>query len=63
MTKKILQNSASSKGSSQDEDVPLPEIETIRKLDTVATTRLSELSGNATPVERDAVAKLIGNQK
>jgi hypothetical protein len=43
------------------EEVELPAVEIIQKLDLLATARLSELSILATPAEKSAVKLLIGD--
>ena len=57
----MLGNSGNSKDRGQTDDVELPSVETIKKLDLLATARLSELSIMATPAEKAAVKKLIGD--
>jgi hypothetical protein len=55
-----LGNSRNSKDRGQDE-VELPAVETIKKLDLLATARLSELSLLAAPAEKAASKSLIGD--
>jgi len=59
-TKKILGGPVNS-NRGRGEEVELPAVEIIRKLDLLATARLSELSILATPAEKSAVKLLIGD--
>ena len=49
------------KKSSQTEDVEVPDMSTINKLGVLSEKKLKELSAVATPAEKAAVAKLLGN--
>jgi hypothetical protein len=49
------------KDRGQNEEVGLPANETIKKLDLLATARLTELAITATPAEKVAVKALIGD--
>ena len=60
-TKKIQEGG--SKQVRQAEEVEFPDMSTVTKLNMLATSRLSELVKNASPAEKSAVAKLIGNVK
>jgi len=60
-TKKILAGTGNGRDRGQNEEVELPTNETIKKLDLLATARLTELTSLATPAEKVALKALIGD--
>ena len=49
------------KHNTSNEDVEVPDLNTIDRLEALAEKRLKKLIGTATPAEKTAVAKLLGD--